>query len=153
MGGFPSASQLSGVYWGHHAHRRQTHDPILLPHHPGAAAASGAAGTLCIEHPHLWEPRPGTPYLYTAVVRFGADEYRQTFGVREVSVQGHRFLLNGRPFYFKGPCKHEDAPFHGRGLDRCLQVTDVNLYHWLNANCLRTSHYPYAEEWYDLCDR
>ena len=117
------------------------------------AAASGAAGTLCIEHPHLWEPWPGTPYLYTAVVRFGADEYRQTFGVREVSVQGHRFLLNGRPFYFKGPCKHEDAPFHGRGLDRCLQVTDVNLYHWLNANCLRTSHYPYAEEWYDLCDR
>ena len=87
------------------------------------------------------------------MVRFGAEEYRQTFGVREVSVQGHRFLLNGRPFYFKGPCKHEDAPFHGRGLDRCLQVTDVNLYHWLNANCLRTSHYPYAEEWYDLCDR
>ncbi len=29
----------------------------------------------------------------------------------------------------------------------------VNLYHWLNANCFRTSHYPYAEEMYQLCDR
>ena len=32
-------------------------------------------------------------------------------------------------------------------------MTDVNLYRWLNANCFRTSHYPYAEEMYQLCDR
>ena len=34
-----------------------------------------------------------------------------------------------------------------------LNVKDVNLIHWANANAVRTSHYPYAEEFYDLCDR
>lgn len=117
------------------------------------AEGRGTQGTLKLQNPHLWQPRPGTPYLYTAVARFGGDEYRQTFGLRSVAVRGTQFLINGEPFYFKGPCKHEDAPFHGRGLDQCLNVTDLNLYLWLNANALRTSHYPYAEEFYDLCDR
>ena len=92
-------------------------------------------------------------YLYTALVKFGQDEYRQQFGFRSVEVRGHQFLINGEPFYFKGPCKHEDSAFRGRGYDACVTVTDLKLYQWLNANCLRMSHYPYAEEVYDLCDR
>ena len=117
------------------------------------ACADGAAGTVQVENAHLWQPRPGTPYLYTALVRFGKDEYRQKFGFRSVEVSGHKFLINGAPFYFKGPCKHEDSAFRGRGYNACVTVTDLKLYEWLNANCLRMSHYPYAEEVYDLCDR
>ena len=117
------------------------------------ADADGAAGTLQVKNARLWQPRPGTPYLYTALVRFGTDEYRQPFGFRSVEVRGHQFLINGEPFYFKGPCKHEDSFFRGRGYDACVTVTDLKLYEWLNANCLRMSHYPYAEEVYDLCDR
>ena len=117
------------------------------------ACADGAAGTVQVENARLWQPRPGTPYLYTALVRFGKDEYRQKFGFRSVEVSGHKFLINGAPFYFKGPCKHEDSAFRGRGYDACVTVTDLKLYEWLNANCLRMSHYPYAEEVYDLCDR
>ena len=117
------------------------------------ASADGAEGTLHIANPHLWEPYPGTPYLYTARVSFGEDRYDQPFGVREVKVEGTRFLINGKPFRFHGPCKHEDSPFRGRGMDPCLNVTDIHLFHWLHANCFRTSHYPYAEEMYQLCDR
>ena len=117
------------------------------------ACADGAAGTVQVENARLWQPRPGTPYLYTALVKFGKDEYRQKFGFRSVEVSGHKFLINGAPFYFKGPCKHEDSAFRGRGYDACVTVTDLKLYEWLNANCLRMSHYPYAEEVYDLCDR
>ena len=117
------------------------------------ACADGAAGTVQVENASLWQPRPGTPYLYTALVKFGKDEYRQKFGFRSVEVSGHKFLINGAPFYFKGPCKHEDSAFRGRGYDACVTVTDLKLYEWLNANCLRMSHYPYAEEVYDLCDR
>ncbi len=113
----------------------------------------GREGVLRIPQPRLWEPWPGTPYLYTARITFGEDLYEQPFGIREVRVEGTRFLINGKPFRFHGPCKHEDSPFHGRGMDHCLNVTDINLYHWLNANCFRTSHYPYAEEMYQLCDR
>ena len=74
----------------------------------------------------LWQPRPGTPYLYTALVKFGKDEYRQKFGFRSVEVSGHKFLINGAPFYFKGPCKHEDSAFRGRGYDACVTVTDLS---------------------------
>ena len=118
-----------------------------------AARGEGREGTLRIEDPKLWEPWPGTPYLYTARIRYGEDVYDQPFGIREVRVEGTRFLINGKPFRFHGPCKHEDSPFRGRGMDNCLNVTDIHLYHWLNANCFRTSHYPYAEEMYQLCDR
>ncbi len=52
-----------------------------------------------------------------------------------------------------GPGKHEDSPIRGRGIDECLNVKDVGLLHWLGANSFRTSHYPYAEEMYQLCDR
>ena len=117
------------------------------------ATSKGVDGTITIPNAKLWWPWPGTPYLYTAVVSFGEDIYEQTFGIRTVKVEGTEFLINGKPFYFKGFGKHEDSAFHGRGLDVCLNVKDVNLIHWLNANSFRTSHYPYAEEMYDLCDR
>ena len=117
------------------------------------ASGTGASGEVHVANPHLWEPAPGVPYLYPARVRFAQDEYSQPFGIREIKVDGCRFLINGKPFHFHGPCKHEDSFFHGRGLDQCLNVTDINLFHWLHANAFRTSHYPYSEEMLSLCDR
>lgn len=117
------------------------------------ACGEGESGKIVIPEAKLWRPWPGTPYLYTAVITYGEDHYEQTFGIRTVKVEGTKFLINGEPFYFKGFGKHEDSAFHGRGLDLCLDVKDINLIHWLNANSFRTSHYPYAEEMYDLCDR
>ena len=117
------------------------------------AQAKGTSGEIVILDAKLWEPYPGTPYLYTAAVTFGDDYYEEPFGVRTVRVEGTSFLINRKPFYFKGFGKHEDSAFHGRGMDVCLDVKDVNLIHWLHANSFRTSHYPYAEEMYRLCDR
>ena len=117
------------------------------------AVSYGLTGTITVENPKLWWPYPGVPYLYTARITYGGDSYDQTFGIRTVEVKGTQFLINHQPFYFKGFGKHEDSYFHGRGLDNCLNVKDVNLIHWLGANSFRTSHYPYAEEMYDLCDR
>lgn len=121
----------------------------------GAAVASqsGANGKIEISDARLWNPYPGEPYLYTMRVSYGEDVYEQPFGIRTVEVRGTQFLINGQPFYFKGFGKHEDSAFHGRGLDECLNVKDVNLIHWLHANSFRTSHYPYAEEMYELCDK
>lgn len=41
----------------------------------------------------------------------------------------------------------------GKGFDWPLVVKDFNLLRWLGANSFRTSHYPYAEEILQLCDR
>lgn len=115
------------------------------------AQGAGERGQLVIPDVKLWNP--GAAYLYRLRVTLGEDVYEQTFGVRTVKVEGTKFLINGKPFYFKGFGKHEDSFFRGRGMDQCLNVKDVSLIHWLGANSFRTSHYPYAEEMYDLCDR
>lgn len=117
------------------------------------ATADGASGQITIPNAHLWNPGREHAYLYTAAVSYGDDYYTQTFGIRTVEVSGTRLLINGKPFYFKGFGKHEDFHILGRGMNLCLDVKDVGLIHWLNANSFRTSHYPYAEEMYDLCDR
>ena len=137
--------------------------------HGTAITADGHAnGTINVTDARLWNP--GAAYLYTARIRLepprhtadsdaGAgpahpiDEYRQTFGIRTVAAHGTQFLINGRPFYFKGAAKHEDSFFRGRGTDPLLNVKNLSLFHWLGANSFRTSHYPYAENMYDLCDR
>lgn len=117
------------------------------------ASSSGISGSIRIKNAQLWWPAPQKPYLYTARVHYGEDLYDQTFGIRTVAVMGAQFLINGKPFYFKGPGKHEDSPILGRGLNEGFNVKDIGLFHWLNANSFRTSHYPYAEEMYQLCDQ
>lgn len=70
-----------------------------------------------------------------------------------MAVTERQFLINGKPFYFHGVNKHEDADIRGKGFDWSLLVKDFNLLRWLGANAFRTSHYPYAEEVMQLCDR
>ena len=41
------------------------------------------------------------------------DIYRQPVGLRTVAVDGTKFLINGKQFYFHGFGKHEDANVRG----------------------------------------
>uniref|UniRef100_A0A8D2CQY0 Glucuronidase beta n=1 Tax=Sciurus vulgaris TaxID=55149 RepID=A0A8D2CQY0_SCIVU len=82
-----------------------------------------------------------------------SDFYALPVGIRTVAVTESQFLINGKPFYFHGVNKHEDADVRGKGFDWPLLVKDFNLLRWLGANAFRTSHYPYAEEVMQLCDR
>ncbi len=115
------------------------------------AVSRGNEGEFTIENVRLWAPLDA--YLYQLEVRYGEDSYTEPFGVRTVSVEGSKFLINGKPFYFKGFGKHEDAAIRGRGLDEALNVKDISLMKWIGANSFRTSHYPYSEEMMLLCDR
>ncbi|MBQ7564139.1 MAG: beta-glucuronidase [Lachnospiraceae bacterium] len=117
------------------------------------AQSEGERGELTVPEPRLWEPYPGDPYLYRMYVTYGSDEYVEEFGIRTIEVRDQKFLINGKPFYFKGFGKHEDFYIRGRGVNELLNVKDVSLLHWIGANSFRTSHYPYAEEMYQLCDR
>ena len=115
------------------------------------AESGGNEGSFLIPDVILWQPL--NAYLYTAEVRFGEDSYSEPFGVRTVEVRGKEFLINGKPFYFKGFGKHEDSNIRGRGIDEVLNVKDISLIRWIGANSFRTSHYPYSEEMMYLCDR
>mmetsp|Transcript_15107 Transcript_15107/g.32091 ORF Transcript_15107/g.32091 Transcript_15107/m.32091 type:complete len:714 (+) Transcript_15107:902-3043(+) len=120
-------------------------------------------GKLNIQDPQLWWPRymserPG--YLYTIQVEvLGADGnvsdvYRFPYGIRTVSVANDQgLLINGQPFYFHGFGKHEDNDIRGRGLDLPSLVKDFSLLEWMGANSIRTTHYPYSEDFMNMCDR
>lgn len=117
------------------------------------ASSNNMKGSLRIKNAKLWNPYPDEPYLYKARICFGADVYEECLGIRSVEVRGNKLLINGKPFYFKGFGKHEDFFIRGKGIDECLNVKDIALLHWIGANSIRTSHYPYSEEMYRLCDR
>ncbi len=117
----------------------------------GKTVAEGSTeAPMTINGVHLW--LPGSAYLYTARVKYKNDCYSQKFGVRSVEVKGNQFLINGKPFYFKGFGKHEDSDAYGRGINEALNVRDLSLMKWIGANSFRTSHYPYSEEMLNLCD-
>jgi beta-glucuronidase len=116
------------------------------------ARAGTASGTLSVPDATLWQP--GRGYLYELEVRAsGGDVYALAVGIRDVAVEGDRFLINGESFYFTGFGKHEDNPVRGKGHDDVHMVHDFALLDWIGANSFRTSHYPYAEEVLEYADR
>ncbi len=104
-----------------------------------------------LDNPTLWNP--GAAYLYQLRVEGEQDVYSETFGIRTIETNEKQFLINGRPFYFKGFGRHEDSDIHGKGMDEALNIRDFNLLKWIGANSFRTSHYPYSEEHMMLADR
>jgi beta-glucuronidase len=124
----------------------------------GAALLSGFTTiSHVLQKPRLWDI--GKPELYLACVTLRGpdgniqDCYNQVFGVRTVEVRGDEFLLNGKAVFFNGFGKHEDFAVVGRGFVAGVVVRDFDLMKWIGANSFRTSHYPYAEEWYEFADR
>lgn len=115
-----------------------------------AAEGRGANGTLALENAILWQPLAA--YLYDIRVTFGEDVYTLPYGIRTVRVDGARFLINEKPFYFKGYGKHEDTFPGGRGINLPMNTKDISLMKWQGANSFRTSHYPYSEEMMRQCD-
>ncbi|HZG86039.1 beta-glucuronidase [Paenibacillus sp.] len=120
------------------------------------AKGEGTQGSLQISDAKLWEPLNAYLYMLKVELTQGGkfiDEYEQPFGIRTVEVKEGKFLINGKPFYFKGFGKHEDSPIHGRGFNEAANVMDFRLMKWIGANSFRTSHYPYSEELMRLADR
>lgn len=120
------------------------------------ATHKGINGEVTIENVKLWEPM--NAYLYKLkidLVKDGTliDTYTEEFGVRTVEVKDGKFLINNKPFYFKGFGKHEDSCINGRGFNEAVNIKDFNLMKWIGANSFRTSHYPYSEEIMRLADR
>ncbi len=113
--------------------------------------ASSKTGDITIENPVLWSCE--NPHLYTLLAETENDCYRQRFGIRKVSFDKNGLYLNDKPVYLKGFGKHEDFNISGKGNNSAVNVRDFELLKWINANSVRTSHYPYAEEILDLADR
>lgn len=119
------------------------------------AEAYGKDGVMHVADAHLWQVR--NAYLYEIVIQIVdgehiIDEYTEKIGIRTVEIKGTQILINGEVVYLKGFGKHEDFEILGRGFNWAVAKRDFECMKWTGANCFRTSHYPYAEEWYQFAD-
>jgi beta-glucuronidase len=131
---------------------------VVLRDADGAEVArgNGSSGILRVPDVHAWAPGDG--YLYDLEVQLVdgdtvLDDYVQPVGVRTVTVDGSRFLINGEPFHFRGFGMHEDLPVIGRGHNDVFMLRNFELLEWVGANSFRTSHYPYAQAVLEYADR
>lgn len=119
------------------------------------AEEQGKKGILYVKHAHLWKVR--NAYLYTFTIQAEQagetiDRYDAQIGIRTIEIKNEQFLVNGEPVYLKGFGKHEDFSIIGRGFNYAVAKRDFECMKWIGANCFRTSHYPYADEWYQMAD-
>ena len=80
------------------------------------------------------------------------DDLCDRFGYREVKVEGNRILLNGKPLVIKGFNRHETYADFGSAVPLQAMVHDIQLMKDMNANAVRTCHYPNDPRFLDLCD-
>ncbi|XP_072949362.1 beta-glucuronidase [Epargyreus clarus] len=125
------------------------------------AASQDCAGLLEIGNANFWWPylmHPSPGYLYTfkasLVGQHGEviDTYSLKVGIRTVTWSNTTVYINDKPIYLRGFGMHEDSDLRGKGWDPVLWVKNFNLIKWIGANAFRTSHYPYAEEIYQMAD-
>ncbi len=114
------------------------------------AKTEGLSGIIEIKEPIYWNV--GASYLYRMKVVSLTDEYTLKFGLRDIEVKDDGIYINNQKIYLKGFGKHEDFYLSGKGNNNSVNLRDFELMKWINANSFRTSHYPYAEEIYDLAD-
>ncbi|RXT24714.1 beta-galactosidase subunit alpha [Lacticaseibacillus chiayiensis] len=98
-----------------------------------------------------------TPHLYDLTMTVLQNDQplevvRQRVGFRQIELNGKTFLVNGRAIKFKGVNMHDYSATKGRVMSEADFKKNIILMKRHNINAIRTSHYPKAPYFYDLCD-
>ena len=119
-----------------------------------AASAEGVPGeaglSLTVERPVLWNAEQ--PYLYTVVYECGKEVITDRLGIREIEVKDGVVLVNGTKIKFRGVNRHDSDPVTGFVISLDQMKKDFQVMKQHNVNAIRTSHYPNAPQFYQLCD-
>lgn len=103
----------------------------------------------------VWSNKEPNLYMLNTVLSVNGediDDLIERVGFRTVEVKGTRIYLNGEPIYMKGFNRHEDYAVDGCAVTLQHIVQDMDLMQDMNANAVRTCHYPNDERFLDLCD-
>ncbi len=101
--------------------------------------------------PKLWNAEK--PYLYTLEIEYKGELITQRVGVRNISVsEKNEITLNGKPITIKGVNHHDVHPENGWCLTDEEIYEDIKRIKDINANAIRTSHYPPSPKFLDYCD-
>ena len=80
---------------------------------------------------------------------------RQNVGFRKIEQKTDlgQIWVNGKPILIKGVNRHELDPDFGYVVSHERMESDIRILKEMNANAVRTCHYPDDPYWYELCDR
>ena len=121
--------------------------------HPGQPATQ----RVMVPKPRLWsETTPDLYKLRSTLTLEGRtlDETTTMFGIRRLEFDPDRgMLVNGKPTKLKGVCLHQDAGSFGNAVPTAIWARRIVLLKEMGCNAIRTSHHPFAPEFYDLCDQ
>ncbi len=104
-----------------------------------------------VANPVLWNAE--MPYLYTLVIQNGGETITDYIGIRKIAVMDNMVLLNGKAIKFRGVNRHDSDPVTGPCISVGQMKKDLELMKQHNINAVRTSHYPNAPVFYQLCDK
>jgi len=106
---------------------------------------------LIIKNPHLWNAED--PYLYTLVLTTDQEVITDRIGLRQITICDNVVCLNGSPIKFRGVNRHDSDPVTGYTISVEQMKKDLFVMRAHNVNAIRTSHYPNAPQFYQLCDQ
>ena len=111
--------------------------------------------TLQVENAQLWSAEH--PYLYQLELEVKVNNQVveaicQRVGIREFKMINKIMHINGKRVVFRGVNRHEFSATYGRSVTREEMEWDVKFLKAHNFNSVRTSHYPNASYFYELCD-
>ena len=104
-----------------------------------------------IKNPKLWNPEQ--PYLYTMVIEGRNEVITDRIGIREICIKDAVIYENELPVKFKGVNRHDSDPVTGFAISLDQMKKDLQMMKQHNFNAVRSSHYPNAPYFYQLCDQ
>jgi beta-galactosidase len=104
----------------------------------------------------LWSPETPNLYWIDQTIRNGGklvDYVATSFGVRTIAFDAEKgFLLNGKRYFIKGTCNHQDHAGVGSAMPDALQYFRIKRLKEMGCNAIRTSHNPPTPELLNACD-
>ena len=118
-----------------------------------AQAVISKAGTVTLEiaNPELWNTEH--PYLYTLILQSADETIEDAIALRTVAIQERVLYFNGQVIKLRGVNRHDSDPVTGFTVDVAKIKKDLTLMKEHNFNAIRSSHYPNAPYFYQMCDR
>jgi len=102
-------------------------------------------------NPVLWNAE--NPYLYTLVLETEVETIVEYVGFRTVEIIDKVLYFNKQKIKFRGVNRHDSDPITGFTIGIEQIIKDLTLMKQHNFNSIRSSHYPNAPYFYQLCDK
>lgn len=116
----------------------------------GSIAEEGKA-VLEIASPELWNTE--NPYLYKLILETENEVIVDHIALRKIEIKDQVIYLNGQKIKFRGVNRHDSDPVTGFTINPEQIITDLTLMKQHNFNAIRSSHYPNAPFFYEMCDK